>query len=139
MSTSSVSGTDWWISPTTTSTTSTTSNSSSNEINFDDFLQLLVTELQNQDPTEPVSNTEYVSQMAQISSMQQIGAISECVSSYQAYSLLGKTVCYQTYDSSGNTTTETGTVESVVRSNNTTYLSVNNTLIGLDSLLEVAS
>lgn len=37
-----------------------------------EFLQLLVTQLQNQDPLNPMDNTEFLSQMAQFSSLEQL-------------------------------------------------------------------
>lgn len=42
--------------------------------NFDDFLQLLTTQLQNQDPLEPLNATEFTTQLVQFASVeQQIG------------------------------------------------------------------
>jgi len=38
----------------------------------DDFLQLLVTQMTNQDPLEPMSDTEYIAQLAQFSSLEQL-------------------------------------------------------------------
>jgi flagellar basal-body rod modification protein FlgD len=40
-----------------------------------DFLRLLTTQLQQQDPTEPVDNTQMIAQMAQITSAAGIGEI----------------------------------------------------------------
>jgi flagellar basal-body rod modification protein FlgD len=56
----------------------TTGNSTGNstdttkEAGTEEFLQLLVTQLQNQDPLDPMDNTEFLSQMAQFSSLEQL-------------------------------------------------------------------
>lgn len=134
MSITAVTGTDYWITPTTTETSSETGT---NSLDFNAFLELIATELSNQDPLDPVGSTEYVSQMAQISSMQQLENMSAYMASYQALSLLDKCVIYQTTDSSGQTVTASGTVTSVINSGGTTYLNVNGTLVSHDSIVEV--
>jgi flagellar hook assembly protein FlgD len=50
---------------TSNSSASSSSSSSSNTVNEDTFLQLLVSELQNQDPTNPTDSTEFVTQLAE--------------------------------------------------------------------------
>ncbi len=55
--------------PTATSSTSSTSNT--NTVDYNTFLQLLVTELQNQDPTSPTDPTQYLSQLASFSAVGQ--------------------------------------------------------------------
>jgi flagellar basal-body rod modification protein FlgD len=66
-------------SPTTTSDTTSTSNK--NNIGNEAFLKLLVVQLQNQDPTNPQSNTEFLSQLATFSSLEQLTSINRAVTS----------------------------------------------------------
>ena len=42
------------------------------DLGKDAFLQLLVTQLQNQDPLDPVDDKEFISQMAQFSALEQM-------------------------------------------------------------------
>ena len=78
------------------------------------FLQLLLTQLQYQDPLKPVDNTEFVAQLAQFSALQINQEISDEMNTsltvqagQQAIGLLGKKV---TVNSSGNAA---GTVSAV--------------------------
>jgi flagellar basal-body rod modification protein FlgD len=149
MSTVSSAKTDWWKSPSATENTKTTGKNSLND--FDSFLKLLAAELQNQDPSNPVSNTEYVSQMAQISSLQQlqsmyitqIGTLQQLQSLYtsvnanNAYGMIGKKVTYATTDSTGDTVYKKGTVESVAFENSTIYLYIGGQKVELGRVVEV--
>ena len=45
----------------------------------DAFLKLLVVQLQNQDPTSPQSNTEFIAQLAQFSALEQLASINQSV------------------------------------------------------------
>jgi flagellar basal-body rod modification protein FlgD len=96
--------------PSTTSTTgastssSTTSNSAMNQLsgNFDMFLKLLTTQLQNQDPLDPMDTSQFTQQLVEYSQVeQQIDSntnlqtlISQGTSQSAAYATgyLGKTV-----------------------------------------------
>lgn len=65
-------------------------------INTETFLKLLVAEMSNQDPLEPTSNTEFISQLAQFSAMQYMQDSSKYAQANYATSLVGKTVsCYK--------------------------------------------
>ena len=46
----------------------------------DDFLQLLVTQLQNQDPLSPMDSTGFTAQLAQFSSLEELQNINETLS-----------------------------------------------------------
>jgi flagellar basal-body rod modification protein FlgD len=61
------------------SSSSTASSSSSNSasITSNDFLQLLVTEMQNQDPTASTDPNEYINQLVQVNSLQQLIQINQ--------------------------------------------------------------
>jgi flagellar basal-body rod modification protein FlgD len=63
---------------TTTPTTSTTSSAAnSSNITSNDFLTLLVSELKNQDPTQPTDPNQYITQLAQVNSLQQLISINQ--------------------------------------------------------------
>ena len=50
-------------------TTSTTAAKSNTALDQSDFLRLMTEQLKNQDPTKPVDNSEYVTQLAQLSTV----------------------------------------------------------------------
>ncbi|HYD79895.1 MAG TPA: flagellar hook capping FlgD N-terminal domain-containing protein [Paucimonas sp.] len=55
----------------------TTAADSAQSLGQNDFLQLLLTQLQGQDPTKPVNHTEFVAQMAQFSNLAQTQQIND--------------------------------------------------------------
>ena len=101
--------------------TSTSGTSSLNsQLGETAFLQLLTTQLQNQDPLNPMDDTQSVAELAQFSAVQATTSLNDSFSSFesnfsvmQSAGLLGKTVSAQSTDSSGNVTTVTGTVNSI--------------------------
>lgn len=58
--------------PVTSATKATTSTTPGGDLNKDAFLQLLVKQMQYQDPLSPQDNSAYVAQLAQFSSLEQM-------------------------------------------------------------------
>lgn len=58
-------------------------------VDYDAFLSLLVTQLKNQDPTEPTDNAELMSQLASFSSVEQQVQINEKLETLISSNVLG--------------------------------------------------
>lgn len=74
----------------------------SNVLDKDDFLNLLITQLQHQDPLKPTDSVEFTAQLAQFSSLEQLGNVNDnllelqnfqaSINNSQAVSLIGKDI-----------------------------------------------
>ena len=95
---------------TTSSTTESTTISSkstkekdakeSSTLDVNDFLSLLVTEMQYQDPLEPTDNSQYIAQMATFTQVEATTEMGNKVEQQMASSLVGKSVIMKTNESS---------------------------------------
>jgi flagellar basal-body rod modification protein FlgD len=65
----------------------------------DDFLKLLIAQLNAQDPMNPVSNAEFMGQMAQFSTLEQTKGLSSEISLLQASNMIGREVSLRLDDS----------------------------------------
>lgn len=111
---------------------------SNSSLDKDAFLQLLVAQMKYQDPLEPTSNTEYISQLATFSELEEMQNMTSGMNLQRASALVGQYVFMKVTDSSGNTTYPEGKVDYVVYENNKAYLSINETLYSMDDLDTIA-
>lgn len=118
----------------TASQASLSKTSSGNDMDKDAFLQLLVAEMQNQDPLEPTSNTEYITQYAQFSEVESLSNMASTMDLTRASSLVGQEVYIKTTSSDGTAQYIQGKVDYVVYENNKAYLSINESLYSLEDL-----
>ena len=114
------------------------SANSNDHLGKDAFLQLLVAQMKYQDPLEPTSNTEYISQFATFSELEQMQNMSNTLELSRASSLVGQTVLMKVTSSAGYETTIQGNVDYVVYENGKAYLSIGGELYSLDDLDTVA-
>lgn len=123
------------------------SDSSSTSISIDqmDYMNLLVTQLQNQNPLDPMDNTEMASQLAQYSTLEQLESMntsfeSALASSERSYaaSLIGKEISFITEAGDGSQELTRGVVEEVYNDlDGEIILSVEDYAISLDNVVTV--
>ena len=108
----------------------------------EDFMKLLITQLQNQDPSNPMDSDQLLNQVSQMRSLQanleletamKGLTLSQQLSS--ASNLIGKTITAVTGDSN---TEVIGDVESVVVKDNKTFLRVDGQEIPMDDITGVS-
>lgn len=80
----------------TSSTSRTQKKEVNNEMGKEQFLKLLVTQMQYQDPLEPTQNSEWVAQMATFSMVESLNDMKSAFQEQSAYSLVGKNVILNT-------------------------------------------
>lgn len=77
---------------TATGSTATTRKTSNDALGKDDFLKLLITQLQNQDPLQPKEDTEYIAQMAQFTSLEQMQNMTKTMAFQSATAMIDKDI-----------------------------------------------
>ncbi len=113
--------------------------SGSSDLNQDAFLQLLMAQMQNQDPMNPVSNEDFLAQQAQFSTLSEMQKLNETMSGsnqiMQASSLIGKEVTLT--DPDNPTQTLKGIVKEAKFNENGASLTIGDKDYPMDSLLSV--
>lgn len=118
----------------------TKKSNNKNEIDSDMFLTLLVAEMQNQDPLEPTSNTEWVSQYATFTQVTKMSEMANTVDQLRGNSLVGKEVMMKvTSESTGEVSYKRGLVEYMMLESGKTILVIDGDKYNLDDLDSVIS
>ena len=110
-----------------------------------DYMKLLVAQLQNQNPLEPLDNNDMASQLAQFSQLQQLESMNSNFASVlaatqrnYANSLIGKEISFELIDKTGTGNITSGIVEEAINTaNGEIALVVNNNTLALDDVISV--
>lgn len=114
---------------------STVSKRNTGELGKDDFLQLLITQVQHQDPLNPSSDTDFIAQMAQFSSLEQMQNLNRSFAYSSGMAMMGKYISGSITDpATGDTKYVDGLVESVKIMNGEVYAIVGEDDVLLDKI-----
>lgn len=117
---------------------SSASTRNTGELGKDDFLKLLITQVQNQDPMNPSSDTDFIAQMAQFSALEQMQNLNRSFSYTAGFSMMGKYVSGEITDESGDVKYVNGKVESVRIMNGQVYAVVGDDDVPIDKITYVS-
>jgi flagellar basal-body rod modification protein FlgD len=114
-------GTSSSASSTSSASSSASDSQITSQLGPSAFLKLLTTQLSNQDPLNPMDDTQSVSQLAQFSALQASDNLQTSFANFQSNfavlqssTLIGQTVSVNTTDATtGNTSTIAGTVQAI--------------------------
>jgi len=118
--------------------TAKATKSNGSDLDKDAFLRLLVTQLQYQDPLDPMDNTEFVSQMAQFTALEQMQNLNTTMTNSQAYSMIGRSVYGQIYNETTNKYEEiAGIVDSITIKKSGAYLNIGDKEVAYSDVQQV--
>jgi len=131
---------DHTYTPETSGSTSSTKSSTSSKDTSDQFMSLLLAQMTNQNPLEPMNDTEMVNQMVSMNSLTELQKISKAITSLtqtnqfvSASSLMDKTVTYLNKDNEP----VSGVVKGVFLDDTEVFLKVGDTSVALSSIVKV--
>ncbi|OMF36804.1 flagellar hook capping protein [Paenibacillus sp. FSL H8-0548] len=118
-------------------------NKKTDTLGKDQFLSILVTQLRNQDPMQPLQDKDFIAQMAQFTSVEQLmNMASEITLMRQsigsASSLIGKTIQWNEYNDAGSVVPVNGVVDSIISKEGILYAAVGATEVALDYVTSIS-
>lgn len=121
-----------------TAAAQTTKPAAKTSLDMDDFLKLMVAQLQNQDMNNTADTSEYTSQMAQFSMVQALTELNEMSKTTYTMSLIGKEITLAENAADGSLHVVAGTVEGVNLYDGDAQVIVNGTSYPVSSIMEVS-
>jgi flagellar basal-body rod modification protein FlgD len=129
-------------------TTNTKKTQQQNQMDKDLFMQILTTQLRNQDPTQPMEDREMIAQMAQFSTLEQISNLNQAFNQFMAsqqvdisrYSTMMNKEVSWTDNVTGQQ--ESGVVKGIIKKDDQFYYQVNDEEIPVGNIIsakEIAS
>lgn len=105
----------------------------------EDFLNLMVMQMKNQDPMNPMDDSQMLAQMAQFSTMQQMQELASYSKQNYIASLVGQRVTAAKFAVNGTVQKETGVVEKISLVDNEYKIYVNGVAFSLEQIMELNS
>jgi flagellar basal-body rod modification protein FlgD len=110
-----------------------------NDLGKDAFLKLLITQLQHQDPLEPMDDRDFIAQIAQFSSLEQMQNLNSSFSQSMGFSLMGKYISAIISDEkTGEIKYVEGEVSAVRSASGQVYLVVDGEDVPIDKISSVS-
>lgn len=109
----------------------------------DDFLKILLTQLQYQDPMQPMQDKEFIAQMAQFTSVEQLTNMAAEMKFMRhsvgfSSGLIGKSVSWEELTNTGDLVIKSGTVGAIIVKQGISYADVDGQQIELDRLIRIS-
>lgn len=112
------------------------------ELGKEEFLQILVTQLRNQDPMQPLQDKEFIAQMAQFSSLEQSMNMSNEIkalrnSAGMVASLIGMSATWMNTAKDGTAQNGSGVITSIVWRDGVQYATINKSEVPVSDILSL--
>jgi flagellar basal-body rod modification protein FlgD len=110
------------------------------KVNMQDFIKLLITQLQNQDPTSPVDNSEILQQLSQIKAIESNERLSDTLTSLQYQQALvtaGSLLLQDVEGLTGEGIPVSGKVDSVSIEDQEVYLHIGDNVVPMKNLVTI--
>ena len=121
--------------------TKTQSTSGSDGLTMDGFMKLMAVQLQNQDLTSPMDNSEMMNQLTQMATVKAMNTFTDLATTQYSMSMIGQNVKLFTIDAKGNKVYIYGKVSGIDLAGNQIYLEndTSGTSYGIGNIMEVGT